>query len=111
MVAERARGSNYTAFTSTALTVLLDNLKMYLHDYHCRQIILGCSNDNGYTQLLEQYVSDKEALSRITLLEGAPSRKESAGLPYDTAKFAGLFRETKINTFGKRSGRSTLHHS
>ena len=66
-----------------------ETFKLYLYDYHCRQILLGCSHDNGYARLLEQH-TDAEALRRVTLLEGTPFEKELAVLPFPTAKFAGL---------------------
>ena len=75
--------------------------KLHLYDYHCRQILFGCSHDNGYARLLEQYVDDREAMTRVTLLEGTPFEKELAILPFATKKFPDIFRETKINLPGQ----------
>ncbi|KAK5711479.1 hypothetical protein LTR17_018415 [Elasticomyces elasticus] len=75
-----------------------ENFRLFLYDYHCRQILFGCSHDNGYARLLEQFVQDPEAVQRITLLEGIPFEKELAVLPYRTTKFPDVFRETKIMT-------------
>ncbi|KAK0264199.1 hypothetical protein LTR91_010182 [Friedmanniomyces endolithicus] len=72
-------------------------LRLFLYDYHCRQILFGCSQDNGYARVLEQYVENAEALQRVTLLEGVPFEKELAVLPYPTAKFPTIFRDTKIS--------------
>ncbi|KAK1064030.1 hypothetical protein LTR33_012160 [Friedmanniomyces endolithicus] len=72
-------------------------LRLFLYDYHCRQILFGCSHDNGYARVLEQYVESAEALQRVTLLEGVPFEKELAALPYSTAKFPTIFRDTKIS--------------
>ena len=44
---------------------------------YCRQVLLGCSHDNQYARLLNQY-KDDEALRRVTLLEGAHFEKDLA---------------------------------
>lgn len=43
---------------------------------------------------------DQTKVTKVTLLEGVPFEKELVMLPYNTKKFAGLFRETKINVIG-----------
>ncbi|KAK3701203.1 hypothetical protein LTR37_015582 [Vermiconidia calcicola] len=78
-----------------------ETFKIYVYNYHCRQIVFGCSHDNGYARLLEQYMSDEEALSRVTLLEGTPFEKELAILPFQKAKFPGIFRDNKISIQGQ----------
>ena len=75
---------------------IAETFKLYLYDYHCRQVIFGCSHDNGYARLLEQYLQDGEALPRVTLLEGVPFEKELIALPFRQKKFSGIFRENKI---------------
>lgn len=75
-------------------------LKLHLYDFHCRHIFFGCSHDNGYARLLED-LGDRSAFDRITLLEGVPFEKELTVLKskYETTKFEGLFRTTKINVY------------
>ncbi|KAI4128669.1 MAG: hypothetical protein LQ338_002615 [Usnochroma carphineum] len=72
--------------------------KLHLSDYHCHHIFFGCSHDNGYARLLEQY-TEPTLTTRITLLEGVPFEKELKFLQsqYSTVKFDGLFRPQKIN--------------
>ncbi|MCJ1275147.1 hypothetical protein MMC21_002947 [Puttea exsequens] len=74
--------------------------KLHLYDSHCRQILFGCSHDNGYARLLED-VAEPTICDSITLLEGVPFEKELAQLDskYRTAKFEGLFRTKKINVY------------
>ncbi|KAL2053006.1 hypothetical protein ABVK25_006643 [Lepraria finkii] len=74
--------------------------KLHLYDCHCRQIVFGCSHDNGYARLLED-VSEPSILNSITLLEGVPFERELAQLKtkYRTTRFEGLFRNTKINIY------------
>ena len=74
--------------------------KLHLYNCHCRQIIFGCSHDNGYARLLED-VADEPMADRITLLEGVPFERELASLKskYDTTKFETLFRTSKINIY------------
>lgn len=79
---------------------IAENFKLHVNDFHCRQIFFGGSHDNGFARLLEQYADDKHALRRVTLLEGVPFEKELAVLPFDTVKFPGIFRDTKINVMG-----------
>ncbi|KAF1814882.1 hypothetical protein P152DRAFT_236851 [Eremomyces bilateralis CBS 781.70] len=73
-----------------------ENFKLNLFDPHCRQIILGCSHDNGYRRLLEDYESDEGILARVTLLEGVPFEFELKSLPFNKIKFGSIFRSNKI---------------
>jgi hypothetical protein len=77
--------------------MFIETFKAYLYNYHCRQIVFGCSHDNGFARLLEQYTEDQEAKGRVTLLEGVPFEKELAVLPFTKVKFSGIFRNSKIN--------------
>ncbi|KAL5397298.1 hypothetical protein PMIN02_002392 [Paraphaeosphaeria minitans] len=83
---------------------IIETLKLFLDDFHCRQIFFGCSHDNGFARPLEEYLGDDTKISKVTLLEGVPFEKELLGLPYKTKKFDGLFRETKINVLGTPIG-------
>ncbi|EON70086.1 hypothetical protein W97_09352 [Coniosporium apollinis CBS 100218] len=71
---------------------LTETFKLYLYDFHCHHILFGCSHDNGYARLLEEYTTDQGFVSRITLLEGVPFEKELVTLPFMTKKFENLFR-------------------
>ncbi|KAK3679988.1 hypothetical protein LTR78_000365 [Recurvomyces mirabilis] len=79
---------------------IAENFKLFLHDYHCRQIVLGCSHDNGFARLLEQYTESQEAQMRVTLMKGVPFEKELTVLPFRTVKFDRIFRDLKtvVNT-------------
>ncbi|KAI7017328.1 hypothetical protein KC355_g3723 [Hortaea werneckii] len=70
-------------------------LKLHLYDYHCRQIIFGCSQDYDYARLLGQYALDREALSRVTLLETVAFGNYLKQLEFKTIKFPGVFHETQ----------------
>ncbi|KAL9027410.1 MAG: hypothetical protein Q9196_004054, partial [Gyalolechia fulgens] len=74
--------------------------KLHLSDYHCHHIFFGCSHDNGYARLLEQY-TEPTLTKRITLLEGVPFERElnSMRSQYTTVKFEDLFRTSKINLY------------
>ncbi|KAI9828803.1 MAG: hypothetical protein M1832_001908 [Thelocarpon impressellum] len=73
-------------------------LKLHLFDCHCRQILFGCSHDNGYAPVLEEYTTDKAYAGRISLIEGTPFEKELVKLaPYFKAtKLERVFRSSKI---------------
>ena len=78
------------------LTELLETLKLHIFDYHCRNVLFGCSHDNGYARLLEGYIGDSEVKERLTLLEGTPFEKEVQVLPFHKHRFDGIFRSSKI---------------
>jgi hypothetical protein len=78
-----------------------ETLKIHVNDVHCLQIIFGCSHNNSYARVLEKYMYEKEALTKITLLEGVPFEKELETLiqtsHFQQCKFGNLFQETKIS--------------
>jgi hypothetical protein len=67
---------------------LVENLKLCLYDYHCRQVLFG-----GSSESLDPYSGDEEAKNRVTLLQ---STKSDAGHAFKTACFQDIFRSTKI---------------
>ncbi|KAK5167830.1 uncharacterized protein LTR77_007529 [Saxophila tyrrhenica] len=69
--------------------------QLFLYNYHCRQIVLGCTSASGYVSLLDQHKHDEEALPRVALLEGAPFNMDLANMPFRKLKLAGIFQETK----------------
>lgn len=73
---------------------------MHLSDCHCRQILFGCSHDNGYARLLEEFATHPESASRICLLEGYPFEREISVLKphFKSTKFESIFRSIKINS-------------
>ncbi|CAI6340885.1 unnamed protein product [Periconia digitata] len=75
---------------------IIETFKLYINDFHCRQIFFGCSHDNGFARALEEYMNDAAYVSKVTLLEGVPFEKELLALPYATKKFPGIFRESKL---------------
>jgi hypothetical protein len=74
--------------------------KLYLHDVHCHQVLLGCSHDNGYARLLDDTMGDAMLVDHITLLEGVPFERELANLraSFKMTKFDNMFRSTKLTT-------------
>ncbi|KAI4151036.1 MAG: hypothetical protein LQ341_000985 [Variospora aurantia] len=74
--------------------------KLHLNDYHCHHIYFGCSHDNGYARLLEQYTEPTHT-TRITLVEGVPFERELKFLQsqFSCVKFDDLFRPNKISIY------------
>ncbi|KAI4197462.1 MAG: hypothetical protein LQ350_005901 [Teloschistes chrysophthalmus] len=74
--------------------------KLHLSDFHCQHIFFGCSHDNGYARLLEQY-TDPTITQQITLLEGVPFERELYSLQarYSAVRFDNVFRTNKINIY------------
>ncbi|KAI9801591.1 MAG: hypothetical protein M1825_003270 [Sarcosagium campestre] len=92
---------------------LAEVFKLHLHDCHCRQILFGCSHDNGYARLLEEYTTDVASASRICLLEGVPFERELDGLRsnFKSTKFPNFFRTTKITVQQTNNGVQPLSHN
>jgi len=67
---------------------LIENLKLCLYDYHCRQVLFG-----GPRKSLGSYFGDEEANNRVTLLQ---STNADAKLDFKTACFQKVFRSNKI---------------
>ena len=89
--------------------IAIEIFKLHLYDCHCRHIFFGCSHDNGYARLLED-VAEPTVLKSITLLEGVPFERELLFLKskYQTTRFDGLFRTSKINIHQQQQLYQTL---
>ena len=61
-------------------------------------MVLGCSPDEGYNNLLENTLTDVDLTGRISLIEGVPFEKsmDSIKATYRTTSFPELFRVTKV---------------
>ena len=71
--------------------------KLNFVDTHCKQIIFGCSHDNGYARLLDEVVAEANC-DKVTLLEGVPFERELAAYrpKFKHTHFDDLFRASKI---------------
>jgi len=67
---------------------VVENLKLCLYDYHCRQVLFG-----GPRESLEPYFGDEEAKNRVSLVQ---SMKSDVQHDFKTACFPGIFRTSKI---------------
>lgn len=70
---------------------------LYLYNCHCHQILVGCS-DSGYSAILENILTDRDLIGRVSLIEGIPFEKELELIKssYRVTKFPDIFRDTKI---------------
>lgn len=73
---------------------------MHTYDFHCRQIILGCSDNEIYPRILKKISINEASHSRIVLLSGTPLDKDFTTLPFQTISMGQLFRNTKIDAYG-----------
>jgi hypothetical protein len=89
------------------MLINIETFKLYQGDFHCRQIFLGCSHDNGYARILEDSATDDVYVQRVTLLEGVPFEKELLGLPFKSKKFPEIFRNTKLSEWSSHSSPQT----
>ncbi|KAH7139137.1 hypothetical protein B0J11DRAFT_516140 [Dendryphion nanum] len=74
---------------------IIESFKLYLDDFSCRKIFFGCSHDNGYARVLEDYTDDL-SISRVTLIGGVPFEKELIPLPFQKMVLSNIFRNAKI---------------
>jgi hypothetical protein len=76
-----------------------DNFKLFLLDYHCRHVILGCSDNDIYNPLLNDYRYDQAVQSRMVLLEGMPgmnSAKKFSQFSFQKLFVPALLRENDL---------------
>ncbi|KAJ4509760.1 hypothetical protein HRR83_006918 [Exophiala dermatitidis] len=75
-----------------------DQFNSHLYNCHCHQIILGCSSDSHYTNLLEETAQDATVLDHVTILESVPFDKDFLALKdhFKTLKMENVFRNTKL---------------
>jgi hypothetical protein len=67
-------------------------LKLHLHDYHCREIMLCCPNDDAYSALLAEVALDDRNWPRLLLLEGdSPYERHIYDLPFNKMAIDNLF--------------------
>lgn len=76
----------------------LELFELYLYNCHCHQIILGCSADNGCSDVLESTPTDVDLAGRVSLIESVPldENTETLRATYRITKFPDLFRDTKL---------------
>jgi hypothetical protein len=77
---------------------LSENLRMSLHDCHCHALVLGCSHNSEYAEVIQEVSCDDETADRLVLLEGVPFVPELAELQSSlrSVRFDGVFRSTKL---------------
>ena len=75
-----------------------EQFNINLYDCHCHQVILGCSNNLHYAELLQKTIKEQCVTSHITLLEAVPFEKDMATLKdtFKTTSFKKIFRVTKL---------------
>lgn len=79
------------------LTRLPAQIKHHLIDFHCRQIIVGCSDVDMYPRILQDMARDEDTHVRITLLSGVPFHENFEKLPFEKHRMPDVFRNTTID--------------
>ncbi|KAM0722409.1 hypothetical protein Q7P37_001850 [Cladosporium fusiforme] len=78
---------------------LMDQFKLFLYNYHCHQLLLGCDHKK-----LNDYHNDAEAQHRVTLLQS--TKFEKVGFPFKTAQFPRVFGGNKTNIVSATTSRA-----
>ena len=103
---------SYRQAFNKVLTLLEANIKLFVHNLQCKQILLAGSGDNGYGSFLRQHVPSTGKSEKITLIESLPFALELKLVSdrFETIKFD-LFRDEKIDVKRNPSySNVTAHH-
>jgi hypothetical protein len=76
-----------------------ENLSLYVHNVHCKQIIFGASADNGYASFLSSFLIETNVSSRIRILKGPPFSSEFRSMitKFRWTEFKNVFRSDFIS--------------
>ena len=79
---------------------MAENLSIYVHNVHCKQIIFGASADNGYASFVSSLLIDKDVSSRIRVLKGPPFSLEFGSIltKLKWTEFRHIFRSDMISS-------------
>lgn len=71
-------------------------MKFYVESWQCKQVLLACCYDSGYSAFLGQYAAESRFSDRITLVEGGfkMSRLKSTGLK--SIRLGDIFTTTEV---------------
>ena len=77
---------------------LSEMLRMQIFDCHCHQVLFGCSRNNEYANILNEFLIDGEAINHLTLLKAVPFEKELAELQhhFKSTKFEDVFQTSQL---------------
>lgn len=77
---------------------LSENMRINLYDCHCHTVLLGCSHNDEYANVVAEVSLDPEVADHLVLMEGVPFEAELAALQpkFKTVKFDSIFRSTEI---------------
>ena len=73
---------------------------MYIDNFQCKHIVLGCCHDTGYVPFLEQFAANDSICERITLLQGGTIERGIATLGFKrTLRLGTVFGSDEANDF------------
>ena len=78
---------------------------LYAKDTHCRHVLIGCCNDNGYVPSLDQ-VKTSDTCPKISLIEHHRSGAGYRNLPFKVASLDGVFRGADLTSKSIKRSRS-----
>lgn len=78
---------------------LSENMRVSLYDCHCHAVLLGCSHNDEYAQVVDEVSQDSEVAGHLVLLEGVPFEKDLAALQakFKSVRFDTIFRSAKLS--------------
>ena len=83
---------------------------LYSRNLHCKHILFSGSGDNSYAGFLRQHVPVEGVSQHITLIEALPfaAYLEQVSRNFQTAKFPGVFRDSKLVINARYSSQETM---
>lgn len=70
---------------------MAESIKFFLDSFQCKHLVLACAHDAGYAPFLGQFVGDKQAAERLTLVEGFPFPTAMRDLHLKKTQFSLVF--------------------
>ncbi|KAL2044657.1 hypothetical protein N7G274_002431 [Stereocaulon virgatum] len=70
--------------------------QFYVDNVHCKQIIFGCCHESTYVTVLERYMDNHMAVSRVNLLRSCPHDEDYNALPFRLVEFLSVFQSENL---------------
>lgn len=78
------------------LSIMPGLFQLYVENVHCKQIIFGCCHESTYVTVLEPYMDNPLAVSRVNLLRSCPHDDYYNALPFELVEFVSVFHSANL---------------
>lgn len=74
--------------------------RMFINNSHCKYVVLGGLQDNGYANILEPIKQNDELRSKLALVETTPAARAYSSYSFHRLYFPNVFRTEKLLSDG-----------